>query len=74
MSLGRGGKARHRSDVPELVRECHAVTLPSVEECFGLACVEAMASRAVPLVSTASVDGRVHEENALVQPVATWTR
>jgi glycosyltransferase involved in cell wall biosynthesis len=59
----------HRDDIPELMRECHAVTLPSVEEGFGRVCLEAMASGAVPLVSTACTDECVHEANALVHQV-----
>jgi len=59
----------HRNDVPELLREAHVLTLPSVEEGFGRVCLEAMASGAVPLVSTACTDECVHEENALVHSV-----
>lgn len=59
----------HREDIPELMRECHAVVLPSVEEGFGLVCVEAMASGSVPVVSTACTDECVHGKNALVHEV-----
>jgi D-inositol-3-phosphate glycosyltransferase len=59
----------HRNDVPELMRESDVVVLPSIEEGFGLVCVEAMGSGAVPLVSDACTDVCRHEENALVHHV-----
>jgi glycosyltransferase involved in cell wall biosynthesis len=52
------------------MRESDVLLLPSLEEGFGLTCVEAMASGAVPLVSDACTDVCVHGENALVHEVA----
>lgn len=59
----------HRDDVPELMREADVLLLPSIEEGFGLTCVEAMGSGCVPLVSDACTDVCVSGENALVHPV-----
>jgi glycosyltransferase involved in cell wall biosynthesis len=59
----------HRNDVPELVRQSDILVLPSIEEGFGLACTEAMASGCVPLVSDACTDLCRHMDNALVHPV-----
>jgi glycosyltransferase involved in cell wall biosynthesis len=59
----------HRDDVPELMRNSDVLLLPSIEEGFGLTCVEAMGSGCVPLVSDACTDVCVHGENALVHPV-----
>lgn len=59
----------HREDVPELMRSSDAVILPSVEEGFGLVCVEALASGAVPLVSDACTEACVDGQNALVHRV-----
>jgi glycosyltransferase involved in cell wall biosynthesis len=55
--------------VPELMRNSDVLLLPSIEEGFGLTCVEAMGSGCVPLVSDACTDVCVHGENALVHPV-----
>jgi glycosyltransferase involved in cell wall biosynthesis len=59
----------HRNDVPELVRQSDVLTLPSVEEGFGLVCTEAMGSGCVPLVSEACTDVCQHMQNALVHAV-----
>ncbi len=59
----------HREDVPELMRESDVLLLPSIEEGFGLVCVEAIASGCVPLVSNACTELCVHEQNALVHAV-----
>jgi glycosyltransferase involved in cell wall biosynthesis len=59
----------HRSDVPELMRQSDVFVLPSIEEGFGLVCVEAMGSGCVPIVSTTCTDVCRHMENALVHDV-----
>jgi glycosyltransferase involved in cell wall biosynthesis len=59
----------HRTDVPELVRGCDVLLLPSVEEGFGLVCAEAIGAGCVPLVSDACTDVCRHGENAFVHPV-----
>jgi glycosyltransferase involved in cell wall biosynthesis len=59
----------HRNDVAELVRNSDVLTLPSVEEGFGLVCTEAMGSGCVPLVSDACTDVCQHMQNALVHHV-----
>ena len=59
----------HRDDVPELMRQSDALVLPSLEEGFGLVCVEAMASGCVPLVSEACTDVCRQDDNALVHAV-----
>jgi glycosyltransferase involved in cell wall biosynthesis len=59
----------HRSDVPELMRNCGIFVLPSIEEGFGLVCTEAMASGCVPLVSDACTELCKHNENSLVHAV-----
>ena len=67
----------HRTDVPELMRRCDVLVLPSIEEGFGLVCTEAMASGCVPLVSDACTDVCEHDVNALVHrvgDVATLSR
>jgi glycosyltransferase involved in cell wall biosynthesis len=63
-------KLGHRNDVPELMRSSDVVVLPSIEEGFGLVCVEAMAAGAVPMVSDACTDVCVDGVNALVHHVA----
>jgi glycosyltransferase involved in cell wall biosynthesis len=60
----------HRTDVAELMRTSDAMILPSIEEGFGLVCVEALASGCVPMVSNACTDVCRHDENALVHEVA----
>ncbi len=60
----------HRQDVPELMRESDVLLLPSIEEGFGLVCVEAMASGCVPLVSNACTELCVDGRNAFVHEVA----
>ncbi len=59
----------HRDDVPELMRNADVMVLPSVEEGFGLVCVEAMGSGCVPLVSDACTDVCRDGENAQVHHV-----
>jgi glycosyltransferase involved in cell wall biosynthesis len=59
----------HRDDVPELMRESDVLVLPSIEEGFGLVCVEAFGSGCVPLVSDACTDLCRHMDNALVHRV-----
>mgnify|MGYP000663313269 CR=1 FL=1 len=59
----------HRTDVPDLMRRADVLVLPSIEEGFGLVCVEAMGSGCVPLVSTACTDACRHMDNALVHGV-----
>jgi glycosyltransferase involved in cell wall biosynthesis len=59
----------HRTDVPELMRSADAFVLPSLEEGFPLACVEAIGSGCVPLVSDACSQACHHGENGLVHPV-----
>jgi glycosyltransferase involved in cell wall biosynthesis len=60
----------HREDVPELMRKADVLVLPSIEEGFGLVCVEALGSGCVPLVSDACTDVCVDGENAFVHRVA----
>lgn len=59
----------HRNDVAELVRNSDVLTLPSIEEGFGLVCTEAMGSGCVPLVSDACTDVCQHMQNALVHRI-----
>jgi glycosyltransferase involved in cell wall biosynthesis len=59
----------HRTDVPDLMRRSDVLVLPSIEEGFGLVCVEAMGSGCVPLVSDACTDACRHMETALVHRV-----
>ena len=59
----------HRNDVPDLMRKSDILILPSIEEGFGLVCVEALGSGCVPLVSDACTDECRHMENALVHHV-----
>jgi glycosyltransferase involved in cell wall biosynthesis len=59
----------HRRDVPELMRSSDILMLPSIEEGFGLVCVEAMGSGCVPLVSDACTELCVDEQDALVHAV-----
>jgi glycosyltransferase involved in cell wall biosynthesis len=60
----------HRDDVPELMRQADVLVLPSIEEGFGLVCVEALGSGCVPMVSDACTDVCRHDVNALVHRVA----
>jgi glycosyltransferase involved in cell wall biosynthesis len=64
----------HRTDVPELMRQSDVFVLPTIEEGFGLVCVEALASGCVPVVSDAVTDVCVHGENALVHHVGDVDR
>jgi glycosyltransferase involved in cell wall biosynthesis len=59
----------HRTDVPSLMRTSDALVLPSIEEGFGLVCVEALASGTIPLVSDACTEACVDGQNALVHRV-----
>ena len=59
----------HRKDVPELMRKSDLFVLSSVEEGFGLVCVEAIGSGCVPLVSEACTDVCQHMVNSLVHPI-----
>jgi len=62
----------HRNDVPDLMRKSDVLVLPSIEEGFGLVCVEALGSGCVPLVSEACTDACKHMENALVHPIGDF--
>lgn len=59
----------HRNDVPELMRNSDILLLPTIEEGFGLVCVEAIGSGCVPLVSEACTDMCRHMENSLVHRI-----
>lgn len=59
----------HRNDIPELMRKSDILVLPSIEEGFGLVCIEAMGSGCVPIVSDACTDICKHMENAMVHHV-----
>jgi len=59
----------HSNDVPELMRGSDVLLLPSIEEGFGLVCVEAMGSGCVPLVSDACTDVVRDGEVGFVHPV-----
>lgn len=59
----------HRDDVPDLLRSSDVFVLPSLEEGFPLACVEAIGSGCVPLVSDACSQACAHGENGLVHCV-----
>jgi glycosyltransferase involved in cell wall biosynthesis len=59
----------HRNDVPDLMRQSDLFVLPSIEEGFGLVCVEAMGCGSVPLVSEACTDVCKNMENALVHSI-----
>lgn len=59
----------HRTDVPELMRNSDVLLLPSIEEGLALACIEAIGSGCVPIVSDVGTDTCLHGENALVHPV-----
>lgn len=59
----------HRTDVPELMRQCDILVLPSIEEGSALVVTEAMGSGCVPLISNASTGICKHMENGLVHSV-----
>jgi glycosyltransferase involved in cell wall biosynthesis len=59
----------HRDDVPELMRSSDVFVLPSLEEGFPLACVEAIASGCVPLVSDACSEACEDGETGFVHRV-----
>lgn len=56
-------------DVPELMRKADVLLLPSIEEGFGLVCVDAIGSGCVPLVSKACTEVCQHMNNSLVHEV-----
>jgi glycosyltransferase involved in cell wall biosynthesis len=58
----------HRNDVPELMAQSDVLLLPSLEEGFPLACMEAVSSGCVPVVSDAC-GGRKVDRKALVHAV-----
>ena len=58
-----------RNDVAELMRTSDIMILPTIEEGFGLVCVEALASGCVPLVSTACTELCQHMRNSLVHRI-----
>jgi glycosyltransferase involved in cell wall biosynthesis len=59
----------HRNDVAELMRQSDVFILPTIEEGYPLACVEALGSGCVPLVSETCLGICQHMENALVHQV-----
>jgi|HubBroStandDraft_5_1064220.scaffolds.fasta_scaffold01426_8 glycosyltransferase involved in cell wall biosynthesis len=59
----------HRNDVPELMRKADVLLMPSLEEGFGLVCVEAIGSGCVPLASRACTEVCQHMHNALVHEI-----
>lgn len=59
----------HRDDVPDLMRRADVFVLPSLEEGFPLAAVEALASGCVPLVSEACDEVCLRNNVGLVHPV-----
>lgn len=59
----------HRKDLPELMRQSDLFVLPSIEEGFGLVCVEAMGSGCVTLVSDACTDVCEHMKTSLVHRI-----
>jgi glycosyltransferase involved in cell wall biosynthesis len=58
-----------RRDVPELMRKADVLLLPSLEEGYGLVCVDAIGSGCVPLVSKACTEVCEHMDNSLVHEV-----
>jgi glycosyltransferase involved in cell wall biosynthesis len=58
----------HRSDVPELMRRSDILVLPSLEEGSPLACMEAVGSGCVPVVSRACAEVAV-ADNALIHEI-----
>jgi glycosyltransferase involved in cell wall biosynthesis len=59
----------HRNDVPELMQKSDILLMPSLEEGFGLVCVEAIGSGCVPLVSKACTEVCRHMHNSLVHAI-----
>jgi len=59
----------HRNDVADLMRSSDILLMPSLEEGFGLVCVEAIGSGCVPLVSNACTEECRHMHNSLVHAV-----
>jgi glycosyltransferase involved in cell wall biosynthesis len=62
-------KLGYRNDVPELMRNCDILILPSIEEGSALVTLEARGSGCVLLVSEAAGAICKHMENALVHKV-----
>jgi glycosyltransferase involved in cell wall biosynthesis len=59
----------HRNDVPELMRQSDIFVLPTIEEGYPLACVEALGSGCIPLVSETCLGICEPMQNALVHRV-----
>jgi glycosyltransferase involved in cell wall biosynthesis len=59
----------HRRDVPALYRNSDIFVLPTLEEGSPLACLEALGSGCVPVVSDVCAGVCTHMENSLVHPV-----
>jgi glycosyltransferase involved in cell wall biosynthesis len=59
----------HRTDVPDLMGRADVFVLPSLEEGFPLACVEAIGSGCVPLVSDACSQACAHGQTGFVHRV-----
>lgn len=59
----------HSNDVPQLMRSSDVMVLPSLEEGFPLACVEAVASGCVPLVSEACAEAVNDDTNGFIHAV-----
>jgi glycosyltransferase involved in cell wall biosynthesis len=59
----------HRKDIPQLMRKADVLLLPSIEEGFGLVCVDAIGAGCVPLVSKACTEQCRHMQNALVHEI-----
>ena len=59
----------HRNDVAELMRKSDILTLPSIEEGFGLVIAEAMGSGCVPLASEACTEICSHMKTGLMHKV-----
>jgi glycosyltransferase involved in cell wall biosynthesis len=58
----------HRSDVADLMRRADVFVLPTLEEGLAIACMEALATGCVPLVSSVCTDVCIDGENALIHP------
>jgi glycosyltransferase involved in cell wall biosynthesis len=59
----------HRKNIPDLLRKCDLLVLPSIEEGFGLVITEAMGSGCVPLASEACTEICSHMKTGLVHRV-----
>lgn len=58
-----------RRDIPFIMQRADVLLLPSIEEGFGLVCVDAMGAGVVPLVSKACTDTCRNGENSLVHDI-----